>query len=85
MTSARGRRTDDEAADLWGRLVRGSECARERAADGWGRLVSESEGEERAGARAEAGRSWAESGERGRVGKGGACDQTKCMHMMKEN
>jgi hypothetical protein len=52
VTSARGRRTDDEAADLWGRLVRGSECARERAADGWGRLVSESEGEERAGARA---------------------------------
>jgi hypothetical protein len=52
VTSARGRRTDDEAADLWGRLVSGSECARERAADGWGRLVSESEGEERAGARA---------------------------------
>ena len=71
VTSARGRRTDDEAADLWGRLVRGSECARERAADGWGRLVSESEGEERAGARAEASRSWAESGERERVGKGG--------------
>ena len=71
MTSARGRRTDDEAADLWGRLVRGSECARERAADGWGRLVSESEGEERAGARA---RRQAEDGpkakERGRVGKG---------------
>ena len=52
MTSARGRRTDDEAADLWGRLVRGSECARERAADGWGRLVSEREGGVWSGCRA---------------------------------
>jgi hypothetical protein len=42
VTSARGRRTYDEAADPWGRLVRGSERVRGRVADGWGRLVSES-------------------------------------------
>jgi hypothetical protein len=52
VTSARGRRTDDEAADPWGQLVRGSERARERVADGWGRLVSEREGEVRSGRRA---------------------------------
>ena len=52
VTSARGRRTDDEATDSWGRLVRGSERARERVADGWGRLVSEREGEVRSGCRA---------------------------------
>ena len=53
VTSARGRRTDDdEAADPWGQLVRGSERARERVADGWGRLVSEREGEVRSGCRA---------------------------------
>jgi hypothetical protein len=52
VTSARGRRTDDEAADPWGRLVRGSERARERVADGWGRLVSEREGEVWSGCRA---------------------------------
>jgi hypothetical protein len=52
VTSARGRRTDDEAADPWGHLVRGSERARERVADGWGRLVSEREGEVRSGCRA---------------------------------
>jgi hypothetical protein len=52
VTSARGRRTDDEAADPWGRWVRGSKRARERVADGWGRLVSEREGEVRSGRRA---------------------------------
>jgi hypothetical protein len=52
VTSARGRRTDDEAADPWGHLVRGSERARERVADGWGRLVSEREGEVWSGCRA---------------------------------
>jgi hypothetical protein len=51
VTSARGRRTNDEAADPWGRLVRGSERARERVADGWGRLVSEREGEVKSGCR----------------------------------
>jgi hypothetical protein len=52
VTSARGRQTDDEAADLRGRLVSGSERARERVADGWGRLVSEREGEVWSGCRA---------------------------------
>jgi hypothetical protein len=52
VTSARGRRTDDEATDSWGRLVRGSERARERVADGWGRLVSEREGGVWSGCRA---------------------------------
>jgi hypothetical protein len=52
VTSARGRQTDDEATDSWGRLVRGSERARERVADGWGRLVSEREGGVWSGCRA---------------------------------
>ena len=52
----RGRRTDDEATDSWGRLVRGSERARERVADGWGRLVSEREGGVWSGCRARASR-----------------------------
>jgi hypothetical protein len=52
VTSARGRRTEDEATDSRGRLVRGSERARERAADGWGRLVSEREGGVWSGCRA---------------------------------
>jgi hypothetical protein len=72
VTSARGQRTDDEAADPWGRLVRGSERARERAADGWGHLASERGA--RCGAavaRAEAGRRWAESGGVRARGKGG--------------
>ena len=52
VTSARGRRTYDEAADPWGRLVRGSERVRGRVADGWGRLVSEREGGVWSGCRA---------------------------------
>jgi hypothetical protein len=52
VTLARGRRTDDKATDSWGRLVRGSERARERVADGWGRLVSEREGGVWSGCRA---------------------------------
>ena len=52
VTSVRGRRTDNEATDSWGRLVRGSERARERVADGWGRLVSEREGGVWSGCRA---------------------------------
>jgi hypothetical protein len=52
VTSARGRRTDDEATDSWGRLVKGSERARERVADGWGRLVSERAGGVWSGCRA---------------------------------
>ena len=72
MTSARGRRTDDEATDSWGRLVRGSERARERVADGWGRLVSEREGGVWSGCRARGSdRSWAECGGVRARGKGG--------------
>jgi hypothetical protein len=52
VTSARVRRTDDEATDSRGRLVRGSERARERVADGGGRLVSEREGDVWSGCRA---------------------------------
>jgi hypothetical protein len=71
VTSARGRRTDDEAADPWGRLVRGSE--RE---SGWltGGDALSARGRARCGAaaaRAEAGRSWAECGEARARGKGG--------------
>jgi hypothetical protein len=72
VTSARGRRTDDEAADSRGRLVSGSERARERVADGWGRLVSEGVGGVQSGWRARGGRP--ELGRMRRVrarGKGG--------------
>jgi hypothetical protein len=56
VTSARGRRTDDEAPDTRGHPARGSERARERAADGWGHLASETGAGRGAGWRARGGR-----------------------------
>jgi hypothetical protein len=61
---------DDEATDRWGRSASGSERARE---GGWqvGLACQRERGSaERAGARAEAGREWAEGGARAREGGG---------------
>jgi hypothetical protein len=73
VTSARGRRTGDEAPDTRGHPARGSERARERERLTGGDTLPAREvrGEERAGARAEAGRRWAESGGVRARGKGG--------------
>jgi hypothetical protein len=61
VTSVRGRRKDDEATDPRGRLVRGSERARERVADGWGRLASKR--------RAGCGAGWRARGSRPKMGR----------------
>jgi hypothetical protein len=63
---------DDEAADRWGRSCQW-ERARERGrlAGGAGLSVRERRGAERAGARAEAGRRWAERGGGARARGGG--------------
>jgi hypothetical protein len=63
------RKKDDEVSDSWGRSASGSERAKEMAVGGWGRFVSEREREREresagwAGARAGAGRKWAEGRE----------------------
>jgi hypothetical protein len=76
-TAVKGRRgvvcgEDDEAADRWGRSCQW-ERARERGrlAGGAGLSVRERRGAERAGARAEAGRRWAERGGGARARGGG--------------
>jgi hypothetical protein len=62
VTSARGRRTDDEAADRWGRSASGSERARESDWQVGSACQREREGARSGLARAEAGREWAERG-----------------------
>jgi hypothetical protein len=71
----KGRREDDEVADKRGHTARGSERARERErlTGGAALPVRGRESAGRAGARAEAGRRWAERGgarARGRGGRG---------------
>jgi hypothetical protein len=72
VTSARGRRTDDEAADRWGRSASRSERARESDWQVGSACQREREGARSSCARAGAGRQWAEGGRaRARGRKGG--------------